>query len=87
MSLLDRSFTEVLQDIVGNIQTIVRAEVRLARTEVAEEVHKAKPAGLAIAGGAVLGLCAVVFLLLAAVYGLSLVMPNWAAALIVGVTR
>lgn len=86
MPITDRSFADVLQDIVGNIQEIVRSEVRLAKAEISEEARKAKPAGLSIAAGAVFGLCAIVFGLLAAVYGLSTVMPNWAAALAVSVT-
>ena len=81
----DRSFADVLHDIVGNIQEIVRSEVRLAKAEISEEARHAKPAGLSIAAGAVFGLCAIVFGLLAAVYGLSTVMPSWAAALAVSV--
>ena len=81
----DRSFADVLEDIVGNIQEIVRSEVRLAKAEISEEARNARPAGLALAAGAVFALCAIVFGLLAAVYGLSTVMPNWAAALAVSV--
>lgn len=32
-----RSFSDVLQDIVSNIQQIVRAEVRLAQVEIKEK--------------------------------------------------
>jgi hypothetical protein len=85
MPTADRSFADVLQDIVRNIQEIVRSEVRLAKAEISEEARKAKPAGLSLAAGAIFGLCAIVFALLAAVYGLSIVMPNWAAALVVSV--
>ena len=85
MPITDRSFADVLQDIVRNIQEIVRSEVRLARAEIAEEARKAKPAGAFVAAGAALGMCAIVFGLLAAVYGLSIVIPNWAAALVVSV--
>jgi uncharacterized membrane protein YqjE len=77
----DRSFADVLHDIVGNVQEIVRAEVRLAKAEFSEEARKAKPVGFWIAIGAVFGLGAVMIGLLAAVYGLSVVMPNWAAAI------
>jgi hypothetical protein len=38
----DRSFSEVVQDIIGNVQEIVRSEVRLA-TEMREEAAKANP--------------------------------------------
>ena len=83
MPPLDRSVSQVLQDIVHNIQDIVRAEVRLAKTEVREEVIKAKAAGAAIGAGALSGLFSVFFVLVAMVYGLSRVVPEWAAALIV----
>lgn len=80
-----RSFSDVLQDIVGNIQQIVRAEVRLAQVEIKEKANRAsKPLSVLVAG-AVLGLYGLGFLLLAVVYGLSLVLPAWAAAVIVGV--
>jgi putative superfamily III holin-X len=79
----ERSVSEVLQDIVGNIQDIVRSEVRLAKTEVGEELTKAKAASLAIGGGALSGIFSASFLLLAIVYALSRVVPDWAAALIV----
>jgi hypothetical protein len=81
----DRSFAEVLQDIVHNVQEIVRAEMRLARAEISEEARKAKPVGIWVAVAAVLGLAAIGFALLAAVYGLATVLPPWAAALIVSV--
>jgi VIT1/CCC1 family predicted Fe2+/Mn2+ transporter len=83
MPPLDRSVAQVLQDIVHNIQDIVRAEVRLAKTEVREEVVKAKTAGVFIGAGAVSVLFSALFLLFAIVYGLSHVVADWAAALIV----
>jgi uncharacterized membrane protein YqjE len=85
MSASERSFSDVLQDIVRNIQEIVRSEVRLAKTEIRQEAAKVKPAGVLIASGALTGLFAVLFLLLMIVYALSLVMPSWAAALIVAI--
>ena len=81
MATSDRSFADVLHDIIRNIQEIVRAEVRLAKAEISEEARKARPAGIWITFGAVFGLGAAMIGLLAAVYGLSIVMPNWAAAL------
>ena len=80
----DRSFSEVLQDIVRNVQEIVRSEVRLAKTEIREEAAKAKSSTLLLGGGALVAIFAMFFLLLAIVYALTLVMPNWAAALTVG---
>lgn len=83
MAFEDRPISAVLQDIVGNIQDIVRAEMRLAKTEVGEELGKARSAGILCSVGAVTAIFSALFLLLAIVYALSLAMPAWAAALIV----
>jgi uncharacterized membrane protein YqjE len=84
MALLDRSLTDVLQNIIRNVQEIVRAEVRLAKTEIIEEATKAKTAGLFLGVGAVAAIFATLFLLLTIVHALTRVMPDWAAALTVG---
>ena len=85
MPAVERSFSDVLQDIVHNLQDIIRAEVRLAKTEVREEVTKVRAAALLVGIGAVSGVFGLLFLLLATVYGLSLILPDWAAALIVAI--
>jgi len=85
MAAYERPISEVFQDIVRNIQEIVRSEVRLAKTEIREEAFKAKSAGLMLGAGAVTAIFATGFLLLTIVYALTLVMPNWAAALVVAV--
>ena len=79
-----RKVSDVLQDIVGNIQQIIRSEVVLAKVEIKEKAQRASKPAAVMATGTVLGLYGVGFLLLAAVYGLSLVVPPWLAALIVG---
>jgi len=86
MPMNDRPFSDVVQDIIHNVQEIVRSEVRLAKTEIREEAGKAKSAGLLIGIGAFTAFFAVAFLLVTAVYALSLVLPSWAAALIVAIT-
>jgi len=78
-----RSIAEILHDVLANIQDIVRAEVRLAKAELGEELTKARSGGLLIGAGAVAAILSALFLLLACVYALSRVMPNWAAALVV----
>jgi len=78
-----RSIPEILQDVLTNIQDIVRAEVRLAKAELGEDLNIARSGGLLIGVGAVAAIFSALFVLLACVYGLSLVMPNWAAALVV----
>ena len=78
-----RSIPDILHDVLVNIQDIVRAEVRLAKAELGEELKAARSGGLLIGAGAVAAIFSALFLLLACVYALSRVVPNWAAALIV----
>jgi uncharacterized membrane protein YqjE len=81
----DRKLSDVLQDIVGNFQGIVRSEVRLAKAEVKQEVGKARRAAIILAGGAVFSLFALGFLLLAGEQALQTVMDPWLASIIVAV--
>lgn len=78
-----RSIPEILQDVLSNIQDIVRAEVRLAKAELGEDLNRARSGGLLIGVGVVAAIFSALFLLLACVYALGLVIPDWAAALIV----
>jgi hypothetical protein len=79
----DRSIGAVLSDIVGDLQHIIRAEVRLAKSEIREEVGKAKRGAVFVIAGGVILTCAFGVLLLAAVYALATVWPPWMAALAV----
>lgn len=85
MATNDRAISEVLQDIVRNIQLIIRSELLLAKAEVREEVGKAKSVGTLVGAGLVCGIFGAFFLLLTAVYALARVVPDWAAALIIAV--
>jgi Protein of unknown function (DUF1469). len=78
-----RSIPDILHDVLVNIQEIVRAEVRLAKAELGEELNAARSGALLIGAGAVAASFSALFLLLACVYALSRVVPDWAAALIV----
>jgi uncharacterized membrane protein YqjE len=83
----DRSMSEVLKDIVGTVQKIVRGEARLAKAEVREEAAKAwKPVRLLLTG-AIVGLFAAAYLLLGIVDALTLAIPAWAAAGSVGMAQ
>jgi Flp pilus assembly protein TadB len=79
----DRSVSELLQDIVTDVQQIIRSEVLLAKTELREKALRASKAGRLVAVGAVAALYAVGFLLLFCVYALAMAIASWAAALIV----
>jgi len=80
-----RSVPEVLQDIVSNLQEIIRSEFRLAKTEIKEEASKAARPAATFGVGLISGIYGIGFMLLAAVYGLSTAMPAWLAALLVGI--
>jgi uncharacterized membrane protein YqjE len=84
LSTEDRSVKQILQDILTNMQEIVRNEVRLARTEISEEMSKALRAFAFLGSGLFLGIYALGFLLLSAVYALAAVLPDWLAPLLVG---
>jgi len=80
-----RTMSEVLQDIVANIQEIVRSEFRLAKVEIHEETTKAVRSSIPLVIGVLLSLYALGFILLAVVHALSMVVDAWLATLIVGV--
>lgn len=78
-----RATAALVKDIVGGTQSLVRGELELARLELMEGLQaKGKAAGAAGAAG-MLGLYVLAFLGLAGGAALSLVLPTWAAWLIV----
>jgi uncharacterized membrane protein YqjE len=79
----NRGVSEVLHDIFCNLQDIVRSEMRLVKTEVAEGLARSSSPAIWVAIGVIIGCLALFFVMLAAVFALSVVVPNWAAALIV----
>jgi uncharacterized membrane protein YqjE len=79
-----RSVPEVLQDIVGNIEEIIRSEFRLAKAEVKQEASQAAPPLKMIVVGAAIGFYALGFLLFTLMMGLATIVATWLAALIVG---
>ncbi len=81
----ERSVPEVFQEIVGNVQEILRSEVRLATAELKHEASTAARAAVMFLVGAVFAIYALGFLLLALVYGLAALFASWwIGALIVG---
>jgi uncharacterized membrane protein YqjE len=78
-----RTVPEVLQDIVGNIQEIIRSEFRLGTAEIKEEATRASKPMATVGAGIIFGVYALGFLFLAIVYALSTVVAPWQAALIV----
>jgi uncharacterized membrane protein YqjE len=81
--VVERSIGSLVNDIVGNVQEIIRSEVRLAKAEVTEELTKARRAMVWLVAGAVIATMAFGFLLLTVVYVLAHFFQPWVAALIV----
>ena len=79
----ERSIGSVVQDVVGNIGRIVRAEVRLAQIELVDAAHATAEAAKLLGGGVIVGQLALGLLLLAVVRGLETVVAPWLAALLV----
>lgn len=79
----DRSVGDIVKDLTAHAQQLVRGEVDLVKSEVAD---RAKIFGLYIAmgvGAGVLGLLGLVFLGHTLAGALNLVMPAWGAYLVV----
>jgi len=81
---LHRTVPELLGNIVDNIQQIIRSEFRLAKAELQEKASRASKPATTLGAGFLLGLYGFGFLLLAAVYALSMIMAAGLAALFVG---
>ena len=80
----DRSLSELLSDVTGEIATLFRKEVELARAETSEQVSRAAKAGAMLGAAAVVGFLTLILLAFAAAWGLSEVVPEGVAFLIVG---
>ena len=83
MSDTKRSVFDILCDIASDFQGIVRAEVRLATTEIREDVSASQSSLRLLGIGILSAIFAAFFALLALVYALSYVLLAWAAALLV----
>ena len=79
----DRPLSELLSQVTDEIATLFRKEVELARAETSEQVSRAAKAGAMLGAAAVLGLLALILLASAAAWGLSEVVPEGVAFLIV----
>jgi len=81
--LHDRPTRELLQELIGDGQKLLREEVALAKLEVRDEVKKAAVTARDGAIGGVLAHTAVLCFCATLIAGLATVMPIWVAALLV----
>ena len=80
----DASVGELLSRVTDDFSTLVRTHVELAKVEIKEEVTKAgKGAGM-LTGAGLAGYLAITLLSFAAAWGLSEIVPEGVAFLIVG---
>jgi hypothetical protein len=80
----DHSIGGLLKQLAREIPLLFTKELALAKSELRENLRATGAGVAAVATGGAVMLAGLVILLLAGVYGLSLVMPSWLAALIVG---
>jgi hypothetical protein len=81
----ERSLSTLLSDLASETVELLRQELALFKAELQEKLSKAGIGAAALAAAALIAFSGWLFLLLAAVFALDLVLPIWAAALIVGV--
>ena len=75
----------IVSGIVKDLQEIVRGEVKLAKTEIREDVSAMGKGAASIAAGGIVAFVGFVFLMLSATFALSKWVEMWIAALIVAV--
>ncbi|MFD6953295.1 hypothetical protein A6A08_24940 [Nocardiopsis sp. TSRI0078] len=79
----DRSLSELLGEVTGDLQTLFRQEIALAKAEVREEAQKAGKATGMLGGAAVAAYLAVLLASLALMFGLAeLIGLGWAALVV-----
>jgi uncharacterized membrane protein YqjE len=78
------SLGDLFSRLTADLSKLVRDEVELAKVEINEAVENARTAGISIGAAGLLGLMAFVMLSFAAAWGLSEVVPEGVAFLIVG---
>ena len=81
----ERSVSDVLQAIARDLHDMVRAEIRLVKVELREEVRRAVSSSVWFGAGAVGAASAWIFLLWTVAYALATKMPMWAATLVIAV--
>lgn len=79
-----RSVADVLNDILGNVNRMIRSEVRLVKAEARDELAAIGTSAPLMVAGAMLSGFSLGFLLLGGFLYLETVAAPWVAALIVG---
>ena len=80
----DRAVSEVVQEILDDVQELLHAEVRLATAEVRQDARQAVVSGVWLTAGVVAAGSAWMLTLWVVVFALANAMPLWAATLTSG---
>lgn len=81
----DRPLSEIVEQILHDLQQIFHEEVRLAASEMKEKARQSTKAGIFLGGAAFLGLLATLCLVTTCIVALAIVLPLWLAALLMAV--
>lgn len=79
----ERPIGTILQDMFADLSAIMRSEIKLAKSELKSDVVELRRVAPLFAAGAILGLFALGYLLTAALLALAIVIPPWAASLVI----
>jgi predicted membrane protein len=78
----ERSLPEIIQAILKDVESIIQAELRLARREIREKVGRLKNASIFIGVAALLGILGAACLVTACIAAIAVALPLWLSALI-----
>lgn len=85
-TIIDLGVGKIFTRIGTDLSRLVRAEVELAKREIRDDLAKAIRAGVAAAVAMMAGYVFLIFISLAAMFGLGAVMPlGWAALIVAAV--
>lgn len=84
MQAEDRSLSELLSEITGELGLLFRKEVELAKVETSEQVSRAVKAGAMLGAAGVVAFLAAMLLAWAAAWGLAEIIPTGFAFFVVG---
>jgi uncharacterized membrane protein YqjE len=76
---------ELIGTLATDIQDLVRGEIKLARAELDEKLNRVLMAAIWLIGGALVAFAGLVVILQGIAAALALVLPTWAASMLVGV--
>ena len=79
------SLGDLFSSLTGDLSTLIRQEVDLARTETTEKLTRATSSVVSMVAGGLIAYAGLIALIIAVIVGLSRFMPLWLSALIVGI--